>query len=62
MPATVGKEMNNQPDLDLFYFEPYIPSCMAKELFLFLRSQLPFYRVEYKIKRGGIETQVRTPR
>ena len=61
-PASLAREMRDQPDLDLLYFEPYIPRYLARELFDFLRSQLPFYRVEYKIRRGGIETQVRTPR
>lgn len=31
-------------------------------MFQFLRQELPFYRVEYKIKRGGIEAQIKTPR
>jgi hypothetical protein len=62
LPARPGRTINDQPDLDLVYFEPYIPTYLAKELFQFLRSQLPFYRVEYKIKRGGIETLIRTPR
>ncbi|KAK4168704.1 putative alpha-ketoglutarate-dependent dioxygenase [Cladorrhinum sp. PSN259] len=62
LPARPGRELNNQPDLDLLYFEPYVPPPLAKQLFHFLRSQLPFYRVEYTIKRGGIETNIRTPR
>jgi hypothetical protein len=62
LPAREGKAINDQLHLDLLYFEPFIPSYMAKDLFEFLRSELPFYRVEYKIKRGGFETQIRTPR
>lgn len=62
LPARAGREINDQPDLDLLYFEPYIPEYLAKDVFQFLRAELPFYRVEYKIKRGGIETQIRTPR
>ncbi|ROT39738.1 2OG-Fe(II) oxygenase superfamily protein [Sodiomyces alkalinus F11] len=62
LPARTGKVIKNQPHLDLLYFEPYIPSDLAKDLFAFLRSELPFYRVEYKINRGGIQTDVRTPR
>ncbi|KAK5987582.1 DNA oxidative demethylase ALKBH2-like protein [Cladobotryum mycophilum] len=62
LPARPGKEINNEPDLDLLYFEPYVPGYLARQLFDFLRSELPFYRVEYNIKRGGIETSVRTPR
>lgn len=54
--------MTDQPDLDLLYFEPYLPRSSARELFEFLRSSLPFYRVEYDIKRGGISTHIRTPR
>lgn len=45
-PPLPGKEINDQPDLDLLYFEPFVPSYVAKDLFKFLRSQLPFYRVE----------------
>lgn len=54
--------MNDQLDLDLLYFQPYIPKYLEREVFQFLRSQLPFYRVEYKIKRYGVETDIRTPR
>ncbi|KAF7559696.1 hypothetical protein G7046_g4456 [Stylonectria norvegica] len=62
LPAQTGKQINDQPDLDLLYFEPYVPSSISRHLFEFLRAELPFYRVEYSIKRGGIETQIRTPR
>lgn len=62
MPARPGKPINDQPDLDLLYFEPYVPTYLTKDIFQFLRSELPFYRVEYTIRRGGIETQIRTPR
>ncbi|KAF1346713.1 DNA repair family protein-like protein [Delphinella strobiligena] len=61
-PATEGKVMNDQPDLDLVYFQPYLPKEIVKDLFNFLRAELFFYRVEYDIKRGPIETQIRTPR
>jgi hypothetical protein len=61
-PVSLSKEVNDQPDLDLLSFEPFIPNYLARDLFKFLRSQLPFYRVEYKIKRGGVDTQIRTPR
>lgn len=62
LPARPGREINDQPDLDLLYFEPYVPSYLAKDLFEFLRAELPFYRVEYDINRGGIKTHIRTPR
>ncbi|KAK4230940.1 putative alpha-ketoglutarate-dependent dioxygenase [Podospora fimiseda] len=62
LPFSPGRQINNQPDLDLLYFKPYIPPPLAKQLFNFLRSELPFYRVEYIIKRGGTETNIKTPR
>ncbi|KAF5876154.1 putative alpha-ketoglutarate-dependent dioxygenase alkb [Botrytis fragariae] len=61
-PSTIGKEINDQADLDLLYFEPYIPKYLERQLFHFLRSELPFYRVEYDIRRGGISTHIKTPR
>lgn len=61
-PSAEGKVMNDQPDLDLLYFQPYIPKEVVKDLFQFLRRELFFYRVEYKIQRGPVETQIRTPR
>ncbi|KAJ5378110.1 uncharacterized protein N7496_005519 [Penicillium cataractarum] len=61
-PAKQPRTINNQPDLDLLYFNPYITRTTANELFKFLRRELPFYRVQYTIKRGGIETEINTPR
>ncbi|KAI4190043.1 MAG: hypothetical protein L6R41_001062 [Letrouitia leprolyta] len=61
-PHIEGKVIDGQPDLDLLYFQPFVPKTVEKDLFEFLRSQLFFYRVQYKIKRGGIETQINTPR
>ncbi|KAM0483560.1 hypothetical protein ACHAPX_002051 [Trichoderma viride] len=62
LPARPARVINNEPDLDLLYYEPYIPEYLARQIFQHLRAELPFYKVEYQIKRGGIETQVRTPR
>ncbi|KFG86843.1 DNA repair family protein [Metarhizium anisopliae] len=62
LPARPGRRINDQPDLDLLYFEPYIPAYLGKQMFDFLRSELPFYRVEYGIKRGGYQTHIVTPR
>lgn len=62
VPAAEGKEINDQPDLDLLYFQPYIPKGVERDLFEFLRRELFFYRVQYKIKRGPTETTVNTPR
>ena len=62
VPARQPKPINDQPDLDLLYFEPFIPKDLRNDLFAFLRQELFFYRVEYKIHRSGSETVVRTPR
>lgn len=62
VPATEGRAINDQPDLDLLYFQPYIPKDIEKELFEFLRKELFFYRVKYQIKRFGVEQQINTPR
>jgi alkylated DNA repair dioxygenase AlkB len=61
-PARAPKEINNQPHLDLLYYEPFIPRPTADEYFKFLRRELPFYRVKYTIKRGPTETLINTPR
>ncbi|POR35624.1 Uncharacterized protein TPAR_04172 [Tolypocladium paradoxum] len=62
LPTRPGRSVDDQPDLDLLCFDPYVPGYVARRLFEFLRAELPFYRVEYDIKRGGVETHVRTPR
>ncbi|KAJ6023784.1 Oxoglutarate/iron-dependent dioxygenase [Penicillium herquei] len=61
-PALEAKSITNQPHLDLLQFQPYITRPTANELFKFLRQSLPFYRVQYEIKRGGIQTKINTPR
>ncbi|KAL6244511.1 hypothetical protein RBB50_008753 [Rhinocladiella similis] len=60
--TTQGKEIKDQPHLDLLYFQPFIPKSIERELFTFLRSELFFYRVKYTIKRFGKETLINTPR
>lgn len=62
LPALPGRAINDQPDLDLLYFEPYVPRYLARDVFNFLRTSLPFYRVKYTIKRGSVETKIDTPR
>lgn len=62
LPTLEGKAINDQPDLDLLYFQPYIPKSIQEDFFDFLRHELFFYRVQYKIKRGSMETQINTPR
>ncbi|KAF2109402.1 hypothetical protein BDV96DRAFT_585521 [Lophiotrema nucula] len=62
VPAEDGKVLNQELDLDLVYYQPYIPSAITAGLFKFLRQELPFYRVQYMIKRGTFETQINTPR
>ena len=61
-PDSEGKLINDQLDLDLLYFQPYVPKSIEKSLFRFLRQELFFYRVQYKIRRGSVETQINTPR
>lgn len=61
-PATEGRTINDKPDLDLIYYQPYIPKEIQRQLFEFLRSELFFYRVKYMIKRGTMETEINTPR
>lgn len=60
--AAEGRKINDQPDLDLLYFEPFVSKSVQLDLFDFLRGELFFYKVQYKIKRGPTETQVTTPR
>lgn len=62
IPAYPGKSLSHLPDLDLLYFQPFIPASISPALFDFLRANLFFYRVKYKIKRGNIETDIKTPR
>lgn len=62
LPAAEGREIRDQPDLDLLYFQPYIHKGIERVLFEFLRRELCFYRVQYKIKRGSTEAQINTPR
>lgn len=61
-PAEEGKPMNEKLDLDLVYYQPYVPGSIVSGMFEFLRQELPFYRVQYNIKRGNIDTQINTPR
>lgn len=61
-PSEPAKHLHSNPDLDCLYYTPYIPPSLQKPLFKFLRSELPFYRVKYNIKRGNVETVINTPR
>lgn len=61
-PAVEGRVINDQPDLDLLYFQPYIPEEIQHDLFDFLRRELFWQRVKYTIKRGPVETLINTPR
>ncbi|KKK19027.1 hypothetical protein AOCH_006195 [Aspergillus ochraceoroseus] len=56
------KGISHRPHLDLLYFQPFIPPPVAQDLFIFLRQELPFYRVQYTIRRGSTDTQIVTPR
>lgn len=61
-PASDGKAINDQPQLDLLYFQPFVPKSVENAVFEFLRRELFFYRVKYKIKRGSTEMDINTPR
>ncbi|KAH7372237.1 hypothetical protein BKA66DRAFT_423118 [Pyrenochaeta sp. MPI-SDFR-AT-0127] len=61
-PSEEGKVMNDHLDLDLVYYQPYIPPPISTGFFEFLRQELPFYRVQYNITRGSFQTQINTPR
>lgn len=61
-PDQEGKLLNEQLHLDMVYYQPYIPVSIAPGMFDFLRHELPFYRVQYNSKRGGLQTQINTPR
>ncbi|PVI03749.1 2OG-Fe(II) oxygenase [Periconia macrospinosa] len=61
-PAEEGKVMNEEKDLDMVYYQPYIPRSIADGMFEYLRQELFFYRVQYTIKRGGVTTNINTPR
>jgi alkylated DNA repair dioxygenase AlkB len=61
-PAAEGQVMNSEADLDMVYYQPYIPTATANGMFEFLRHELFFYRVQYTIQRGGVDTLINTPR
>jgi hypothetical protein len=61
-PVKEPKILNHLPHLDLLTFEPYLGPKDSREYGEFLRRELPFYRVEYKLTRFGKETDIKTPR
>ena len=61
-PSAEGRIINDKPDLDLVYYQPYVPKEIQRALLEFFRRELFFYRVKYKIKRGTMETDINTPR
>ncbi|OGM48319.1 DNA repair family protein [Aspergillus bombycis] len=60
--SSTPKPITNHPHLDLLYFQPLLPPQTAHYLFHFLRSSLPFYKVQYTIHRGQTPTKITTPR
>ncbi|RPB03916.1 hypothetical protein L873DRAFT_1825851 [Choiromyces venosus 120613-1] len=54
--------MKEKLDLDMLYYSPFLSAAISKELFIYLGKELPFYRVDYKTNRAGVETEVLTPR
>ena len=61
-PAEEGRLMKDELDLDLVYYQPYIPPSITAGLFTFFRQELPFYRVQYTVHRFGKKADVNTPR
>jgi hypothetical protein len=61
-PSKEPRAINDGIDLDLLCYEPYMASSLARDYGEFLRRELPFYRVQYKINRFGKETEINTPR
>jgi len=62
LPSADPRHIADQPDLDLLYYQPFLPRDLATAYFNHLRQSLFFYRVTYPIKRGPVETIIRTPR
>ncbi|KAB8226881.1 uncharacterized protein BDW43DRAFT_305017 [Aspergillus alliaceus] len=56
------KPITTHPHLDLLYFQPLLSPLAARALFHFLWAELPFYRVQYTIRRGPTQTKITTPR
>lgn len=61
-PIKQPKHLNHLPHLDLLTYEPYLGAKESREYGEFLRRELPFYRVEYKIAKFGKPTDIKTPR
>lgn len=61
-PIKEPKLPNHLPHLDLLTYEPYLGAKESREYGEFLRRELPFYRVEYKLTRFGKPTDIKTPR
>jgi hypothetical protein len=61
-PSKEPRIINDGVDLDLLCYEPYMTATVAREYGEFVRRELPFYRVQYKINRFGKETEINTPR
>ncbi|KAB8356375.1 hypothetical protein FH972_023959 [Carpinus fangiana] len=57
-----GSPESHRADLDAHYYRPLIPRATSLAVFTFLRRELPFYRVNYDIKRGPNITRINTPR
>ena len=61
-PSKEPRILNDGVDLDLLCYEPYMTATVARDYGEFVRRELPFYRVQYKINRFGKETEINTPR
>ncbi|CAF0957312.1 unnamed protein product [Didymodactylos carnosus] len=50
------KVINDKPQLDLIYFKSFIQSSTDQELYIYLLTSLPWYRVEYTKENLKIST------
>lgn len=58
----LARAITDAPHLDLLSFKPFLARSAANELFHWLRSELFWYRVEYKTRKFGEEKLIKTPR
>ncbi|KAJ9117594.1 hypothetical protein QFC22_004444 [Naganishia vaughanmartiniae] len=61
-PFKTPTALTHLPHLDLLHYEPYLDAKTSREYGEFLRRELPFYRVEYKLTRFGKVADIKTPR
>jgi len=60
-PNSIPKQVI-QKHLDILHFHPFLSGKKAQALFQHLRTELPFYRVNYTAVRDGNKINILTPR